>query len=181
MSFTKVLFLIAIFWTVIHGIHYFLKSRKNSSILPVASRTAGHHPRIWNAASTSFVVDKLLLRIQTTSLNAWHDSIANRLKTRQCACIRYWTVMFYNLGVFFGLLGMICALGVLLYTAGSSVWGLLLYQIKTPETQVSHVKRALVEEETIQTNSASEGFIQPIVRLRPPSPRCHLTMFRSQE
>ncbi|KAK7434046.1 hypothetical protein VKT23_020372 [Stygiomarasmius scandens] len=71
--------------------------------------------------------------------------------------------MFYNFGVFFGLLGMICALGVLLYTAGSSVWSLLLYQVKAPETQVSHVKRALVEEETIQTNSASEGFIQPII------------------
>ncbi|THU98578.1 hypothetical protein K435DRAFT_856446 [Dendrothele bispora CBS 962.96] len=163
MSFTKAFFLVSTFWTVIHGLKYFSRFKKNSSILPVASRSVQPQTRSWHASLTSVTIDKLLLKVETTSINACHDSIANKLKKRQLARVRGWAVVFYNLGVLFGLLGMVCALGLLLYTAGLSAWELLVEMTKKPSSQVSLGKRGLLEEESVQSRSVSGRFIQPII------------------
>ncbi|KAF5366299.1 hypothetical protein D9758_005736 [Tetrapyrgos nigripes] len=115
-------------------------------------------------SSTTVTLEKLLLRVQTNSLNVLHDNLAGKLKSRQWTRFRRWVLVFYDIGVFFGVLGMVLAIGFLVYTAGMSGVELVkeVYSTQTQQPgRVQFVKRDVLEE--THTNSNSESFIQPII------------------
>ncbi|KAJ7572653.1 hypothetical protein C8J56DRAFT_584108 [Mycena floridula] len=130
--FTTVIFLVLI-WASIHGLHH-LSKRSSSPLLPVdrQRRTVTH-----------LTVQALHCRVQTTAWNTRHDILKDRLQ--RYSRLRNAFILFYDAGNVLGLLGMIVAVSLLLWTFFALVGDLIA-------TEPRHHKRDL-----------DSDFVKPII------------------
>ncbi|KAJ3812538.1 hypothetical protein F5876DRAFT_74746 [Lentinula aff. lateritia] len=152
MSLFYAISLISLFWVIVHVVHRLRKPQ--AALLPTLNNIP--RGRSWADSSTSVIVNKVLLRIQTTAFNAKHDELAGKLKDRRSRSLRKWTAAFYSIGVGAGICGLVIGLGGLLWLTGNSLFLQVLSDSAIPP---SHQKRDLNSPSQHDTRS----FIQPII------------------
>lgn len=153
-------------WLAIHTLNELLLSRSRSlSLLPTPTSVASR------ASSTQVLVKKLHLRIQTTRWNILHDKLAARLASRRSLRLKTILAAFYDVGSVLGLLGMISAIGLLLWTTAQVAFSLQGNLAEYFGSQASSsealwpIKRTLqmIEPLQKQLSSRPDSFLKPIV------------------
>jgi len=119
MSVWSGLFLLTIFWCLLHLVHHFKHSKSPSSLLPshLSSRT--------RTATTSVSLHSLQLRIFTTRWNSHHDELSSALARRGNKTLSTAFRWFYDLGSVSGAFGMLVASAGLLWifvTSGATLF-----------------------------------------------------------
>ncbi|KAJ7602419.1 hypothetical protein FB45DRAFT_966468 [Roridomyces roridus] len=134
------LLLLSLLWALIHATHYF--SRSSAETLPTTARKRRNN--------TQVVLKKLHLRVLTFALNGPHEKLIKAISTRRATRL----AVFYNLGCICGGLGVIIALGLLVWNCSQTLLPLL-----HSTRPVGLVKRGLelVEE------AATQNSIQPLI------------------
>lgn len=152
-----ILVLIAI-WCTIHILCY-ISSRNSSSILPT------HHSR----RHTRVSLHSLHLRISTTAWNTHHDALSSLLARREKHRINSLLKLTYDLGIFFGAMGIVVAVVALLWMCTSSAW-MLLQKMSIANSNgpsdISHLMKRS-DLETSKSPRASFPYLEitPIVSL----------------
>lgn len=120
-----------------------------------------------STSSTHIIIQHLHLRIQTNAFNKLHQRLCARFANRRFALAKKSLTVFYDAGSMFGVLGMLGALGIVIWTAGDLVrllfgWNFTLLV----EAGSGYGKRSLdaVAAPTMQTHKSSSGsLLKPIV------------------
>lgn len=165
---------LALIWLTIYALNnYFLRrsQTRHSSLLPTPTSTG---PRIRNALNVSSVqvtLTNLHLRVQTTIWNTYHGKLASHLGSKQSTRINAFLVRFYYTGSALGLLGMICAIGLLIWTSRDMAKSLFENYFhnsehnQVPKSALRSVKRTLDEIQNLQNVSTGKqkSILKPIV------------------
>lgn len=165
MSFWALSLCLTFIWLVIHVLNKFLLIRsRDLSLLP----TASFGSRI---PTTRIFLKKLHLRVQTTAWNRHHEKLAARLAGKQSLKAKTLLAGFYDAGSALGLLGMIGAIGLLLWTTRDIA--LSLHENLTHDSDrhdvfnaaLRSMKRALGTPQTSQPESMGrpDSLLKPIV------------------
>ncbi|KAK0211143.1 hypothetical protein DFS33DRAFT_353756 [Desarmillaria ectypa] len=108
--------LFSLFWTAIHAIVRSLNSEKGS-LLPTELRSSRSSRKL--RGGTNVTVRYFHLKIESSAWNRYHDSLTGKLVSRRYKWSSRTLTYFYNAGVAFGVLGMLCAIGLLLWTCAN--------------------------------------------------------------
>ncbi|KAK0496973.1 hypothetical protein EDD18DRAFT_1073531 [Armillaria luteobubalina] len=108
--------LFSLFWTAIHAIVHLLNSAKGA-LLPTELRSSRPSRKL--RGDTHVTARYFHLKIESSAWNRYHDSFAGKLGSRQYQRSGKTLGYFYDAGVAFGVLGMLCAIGLLLWTCAN--------------------------------------------------------------
>lgn len=153
MSLVRPILVFAGIWTTVHVVHYCLNSSRDQPLLP-SSRPS----RRRNSSGTSVILNKFHLRIQTSSWNSLHDVLTNRFARRRT--LRKIIINFYNVGSIMGVLGMLGATVLMIWTCYQTA--MLLLKSSAPPAPI---EAPLLVKRGLDTTSSlsSETFVRPIV------------------
>lgn len=140
MSLASFAYSLSLFWLIVHGlqrIFHHKRDKSHGSILPSNNRSGfWRESRLrrtrddWNCSVT---IGFLRARIETTSWNEVHDKFLTRLKRKRYpgeGRERVWLERVYSIGFGIGVIGMVVALGILVWTSWSLSRPLFLYNVK---------------------------------------------------
>jgi hypothetical protein len=164
MSLASPVLILILIWTVIHGVHYFLKPFRSQSLLPSTS-TSRRRRDFWNTSSTQIILKNVHLRAQTTAWNLRHDEFSTTLrKERKLSWALRW---FYDLGCVLAVIGMLVGLGLLFWTCGQTAYALTrkVLEDTVPATQGEGLIGRAITSQVRKPNLRHEyeSFIKPLV------------------
>ncbi|KAJ7254704.1 hypothetical protein B0H12DRAFT_1114912 [Mycena haematopus] len=172
MSLALVLLLV---WTIIHAANYFLRRRQAQYLLPVfrgAHSFGRRRNYFWDSRTTQVILNKFHLRVQTSAWNGQHDILSNAI-ARPGAPLRSVLTYFYNLGSIVGVLGIVAAVGLLIWNCGHAILPLVQGKL-SPSVPTPLLKRGV---EVVENSVAPrDNGIKPIVCLRQLSCGTHLLL-----
>lgn len=155
----SVVLLLLIFWAIVYALYYLIHPTQQSSLLPTFSRRS--------AVSTQVVLTKFHLRVQTTSWNLRHDILSTTLARKQNLKLKKSLQHVYDAGSVLGVIGMLGAVGLLLWTTGqlSSSTARLIHDFfegpSTNSTLLGHIQRSL--DLDVEGTTRSGPSLRPIV------------------
>ncbi|KAI5886689.1 uncharacterized protein SCHCODRAFT_02517320 [Schizophyllum commune H4-8] len=157
MSYGSLFLGITAFWILVHATNQLYLSRSEGSTLPAFA------PRRRRTGNITVSVDRLHLRVQTTRLNSVHDLFAQWSSKN----LRLRRVLsgFYNLGTAACCMGVLTALGLLLWTT----WGLLSATFSAttksglPPPDNTLTKRDTLPPEPSSSTATSSFGIRPLI------------------
>lgn len=153
MSLVTFTLLLSLLWAVIYIAENHWRKRAGRSILP-----SSHGDRRGTLRNVDVSLKQLHLRLKSTGWNAKHDTLASRLRTRLPG-LKLFLEHFYDVGSLLSILGMIVALGLLVWTA------VFLFRegLWPPESTTPRLlKRGGKERDDIMQSSSS-SILKPIV------------------
>ena len=133
MSVGRLFLLLIVVWCTIHAFHYLAK-RKSVHLLPTNVNLARNYSR-----NTSLSLQAFHLQVSTTRWNARHDQFAAILKKQRYHKITSLLRGLYNIGIIFGAIGILAAMGLCAVTVWHGLNNML--SDHTPESPV--VRRAV--------------------------------------
>ncbi|KAK0228990.1 hypothetical protein IW262DRAFT_1265153 [Armillaria fumosa] len=149
--------LFSLFWTAIHAIVHSLNSEK-SSLLPTEPR--GSRPSRKLRGGTHVTAWYFHLKVESSAWNRYHDDLAGKLTSRRYRRSNKTLGYFYDAGVAFGVLGMLCAIGLLLWTCAN------LFTETFHRDSVVDVHRVVkrdIQEASRMDVGRSESFVHAII------------------
>lgn len=168
MSLFQFAFTLSIFWTVIHILHYYLRSNTRGTLLPTTRADHGRSritaKQRWGRIPFTTSLRYAHLKVESSVFNVPHAHLSAFL-SRKGARLACCTRVFYDTGSFVCSLGMIASFGLLLWTAGQVSWScsqMLLSSRPSPPVQMS--KRSAVEPGELNAHASEPSLIiNPIV------------------
>ncbi|KAK0463696.1 uncharacterized protein EV420DRAFT_1638620 [Desarmillaria tabescens] len=151
------LILLLLFWTAIHAIVRSLNSEKGS-LLPTELRSSRPSRKL--RGGTHVTARYFHLKIESSAWNRYHDSLIGKLVSRRFQRSSRALGYFYDAGVAFGVLGMLCAIGLLLWTCANLFTETFLRDSVVEVHRV--VKRDKQEASRIDVRG-SGSFVQAII------------------
>ncbi|KIY66327.1 hypothetical protein CYLTODRAFT_491571 [Cylindrobasidium torrendii FP15055 ss-10] len=142
--------LFLVFWTIIHLLVRQYSKNNSNAILPTLA-----NPR---SRKTNISVQYLHLKVETTTWNALHDSLASAILKRRYQRYKSFLHAFYDAGILVGVLGMFCALGLIFYTLFSAMQTAFLATVSSPSPR-NLLKRAT----SAAIEQSSNYIVQPII------------------
>lgn len=125
MSLGHAVFILAFFWAGIHLMHRIFNWSSSTSLLPTTSiRSSRQGLRNWDVSNTQISLNKLHLRLQTDVFNALHGRITSKLIRRK-GPVSIGLKLFYNLGVYLGVAGLLTSIALLLWTSSQLMFPVL--------------------------------------------------------
>lgn len=159
MGLGTLLFLVSFIWATIYSLDRYLSPHVHT-LLP--GSTGRRRARFWGTSSSKYILKHFHLRVQTTAWNNQHDILTNRVTSRHPR-IKLFLERFYDTGLVLGILGMLVAFGLLLWTAFSLMQSLLRGPgLVDAGTIPGHAKRELVQEGLLVPRN-SGPLLKPIV------------------
>ena len=158
---TGILVLIAI-WCTIHILSY-ISTHRSSSILPTGinyqHRNSRRHTRV--------SLHSLHLKISTTAWNTYHDTLSSLLARKGRNRINTLFKLTYDLGTVFGAVGIVVAVGTLLWICTNSAWMLLQKMSLARDSNVNSDISHLMKREISTSKHAPSPYLEitPIVSL----------------
>ncbi|KAF8626451.1 hypothetical protein AX15_004867 [Amanita polypyramis BW_CC] len=135
MSIQRAALALLVFWSSLHGLKRVLRRRRRRIVLP------------WNlsrgrlTSRTAVSLQHVHLNLQTTSCNTLYDRFASLLASKQYKKCKTALSLFYNLGYFSAVLGMLGASIILFWTCCSIMWKMLVSQKQSTWTAHNYSKR----------------------------------------
>jgi S2P endopeptidase len=169
MSLTSPILLLCLIWAAIHALHYMLKPRAQYLLPSPLNHGSNHGRSLWHTSTTRVIVKNLYLRVQTTAWNLHHDVLASKLSSSRRTYLRMSLQFFYNTGCVMGILGMIGAFGILLWTCGETGRSLVRRLMDDSGRQQGSSSRLMPRDamslsQINEINRQSSGsFLKPIV------------------
>ncbi|KAF9050961.1 hypothetical protein BDZ89DRAFT_1056867 [Hymenopellis radicata] len=108
---------LCLIWTVIHFVARSL-SHHDGALLPTNTRNRAGRQRI------KVQVEWVHLKIETASWNQYHDALIGQLSSKRYHAQQVALKLLYNVGVAVGIMGMLCATGILVWSCATMVGGL---------------------------------------------------------
>ncbi|KAJ8082502.1 hypothetical protein PM082_008357 [Marasmius tenuissimus] len=156
---------LSLFWLLVHVLDIYLKRSRRAPLLP-SNENHFRTPRYrhWNLSNTTLNLKRLHLTISTTRWNVTYDKFVEKLKHKHHARAKYWITAFYNVGVWIGVLGMVCAVGALVWISGTLFWDLAhrWFAIER-QSSLRIQKRDMTVPPTTLTERSSSVFVTPII------------------
>ncbi|KAK0196677.1 hypothetical protein F5146DRAFT_918911 [Armillaria mellea] len=149
--------LFSLLWTAIHAVVHSLNSRKGS-LLPTELRSSRPSRKL--RGDTHVTARYFHLKIESSAWNRHHDGLAGKLGSRRYQRYSNTLGYFYDAGVAFGVLGMLCAIGLLLWTCAN------LFTETFHRGSAADVHRVVkrdMQEASRTDVRRSEGFIHAII------------------
>ena len=157
-----ILVLIAI-WCTIHLFSY-ISTHRSSSILPTG---INYQHRIFRR-HTRVSLHSLHLKISTTAWNTYHDTLSSFFARRGNNRINTLFKLTYDFGTVFGAVGIVVAVGTLLWICASSAWTLLQKMSFARDSidisDISHLMKREISDSSLHGSSPYLE-ITPIVSL----------------
>jgi S2P endopeptidase len=156
---------LSIFWLILYCIHWISQQNNTTpeTILPSHQQNLRNNGSILGHYNLRITIRFLQARIETTSLNKFHDKLLNRLKRKSHSGLRAWLERFYTLGYVSGIFGMVVALGLLMWTTWTLMKPISFHKIVKVSRSVGKLMKRDGQITTYQ-DLAPESPITPIVR-----------------
>lgn len=147
----SLLFVLGLFWVLLHLLHTIFLRHKGHSFLPTpAGSTLRSRGGSFNTTSLRVVLHKLYLRVEFSGFNRAHDDLTSALKSEKYRSRRRYISAFYDIGVVFCCVGAIVAIGLLFWVAHQ-----LLHQLIYPVSNIPSV--AVTEPVHLGKRSETNG------------------------
>jgi hypothetical protein len=154
MGLVALIFVVSSFWAAIHAINRY---KTSPSLLPTF-HVRNRRQRLWDLSSTNVTLHHAHLKVSTTAWNHRHDRLAGRL-AGPLAGVKSCLSVFYDLGCIIGMIGMVIAIAILLWTTWSLGTNLFVASGQHKTEMRSRIKRDL-HSETLAPYS--DGLLKPI-------------------
>jgi hypothetical protein len=158
MGLGALIFLVSSFWAAIHGINRYKSSH---SLLPTTFHVRNRRQRLWALSSTNVTLHHVHLKISTTAWNHRHDRLAGRL-AGPLSGVKSCLGGFYDLGCFVGMIGMVVAVAILLWTTWSLGTNLFVVSGQNKTEMRSRIKRDLYGETLAPYFANNNSILKPI-------------------
>ncbi|KAG7448191.1 uncharacterized protein BT62DRAFT_890455 [Guyanagaster necrorhizus] len=149
--------LLSLFWTAIHAIVRLLNSKKGS-LLPTEQRSVRPSRKLGSSIHVS--ARYFHLKIESSTWNRYHDGLTGKLVSRRYRWTSKTLRHFYDAGVAFGVLGMLCAIGLLLWTCANLLTETFRHNFVI---EVQQVAKRDIQETSHMDMGRSRGFVQAII------------------
>ncbi|KAH7919843.1 hypothetical protein BV22DRAFT_1099015 [Leucogyrophana mollusca] len=147
-------FCVSCAWLVVHGVK--VLSRRWKPLLPLSQG---------RRRSTEITVKNVHLRIQTTIFNARHDALSAHFASREYLHVKQAICYFYHVGSFLGVIGMLGAFALLLWTT-ATLCGSVFFSGDSITRAEALVKRSFEEDNIapISNTQSRDAFaVRPII------------------